>query len=157
MIKKKYKPEYLILDVDGVMTTGKFLYSDKGKVMKVFGAHDSDGLKLINKFLKILFISADKRGFEITKKRIQNDLGYKLKFVTAEERYEFIKKMNFQKVAYIGDGYFDKKILKDCLYGIAPKNARVEARKNANYVTSSNSGEGAVLDACLKLISKFFN
>ena len=37
----------LVIDVDGVMTTGQFLYSSKGKTYKVFGAHDADGLKLI--------------------------------------------------------------------------------------------------------------
>ena len=33
----------LIIDIDGVMTTGQFLYSEKGKAFKVFGPHDSDG------------------------------------------------------------------------------------------------------------------
>ena len=33
-----------LLDVDGVMTTGQFLYSKDGKDYKVFGPHDSDGL-----------------------------------------------------------------------------------------------------------------
>ena len=32
-----FKPKYLIIDVDGVMTTGQFFYSEKGKVFKVFG------------------------------------------------------------------------------------------------------------------------
>tara|TARA_E500000178_G_scaffold341135_1_gene384692 strand:- start:223 stop:702 length:480 start_codon:yes stop_codon:yes gene_type:complete len=154
---KKNSPNILILDVDGVMTTSKFLYSEKGKVFKVFGAHDSDGLKMIKKYIKILFVSADKRGFKISKKRIQDDLGYKIKFVSAEKRYDFIKKMDLRKVIYMGDGIFDKKILSDCLYGIAPKNARVEARKAADFVTNSNSGEGAVLDACIQIIKKYFN
>ena len=37
----------LIIDIDGVMTTGQFFYSEKGKVLKVFGPHDADGLKMI--------------------------------------------------------------------------------------------------------------
>ena len=45
-----------ILDVDGVMTTGQFLYSEKGKIYKVFGAHDADGLKLLKSKLNIHFI-----------------------------------------------------------------------------------------------------
>lgn len=156
---KKNKPNlptHLILDVDGVMTTGNFIYSKKGKVFKIFGAHDSDGLKIIKKFISILFVTADKRGYAISKKRISEDLGYKLKFVPAEKRYDFIKKIGFKNVVYMGDGYFDKEILKKCKYGISPKNARIEAKKNSNFVTNSSSGEGAVLDACLKIKSKFF-
>ena len=144
------------MDVDGVMTTGKFIYSSKGKEFKIFGAHDSDGLKLIKKHIKILFVTADKRGLKISRKRISEDLGYKLKFVSAEDRYEFIKKIGFKKVIYIGDGFYDKEIIRDCIYGIAPSNARKEAKANAKFVTPSKSGEGAVLDACLKIISKFF-
>lgn len=154
---KKNTPNIFILDVDGVMTTSKFLYSEKGKVFKVFGAHDSDGLKMIKKHIKILFVSADKRGFKISKKRIQDDLGYKIKYVSAEKRYYFIKKMDLSKVIYMGDGIFDKKILSECIYGIAPKNARIEAKKAADFITNSNSGEGAVLDACIQIIKKYFN
>jgi hydroxymethylpyrimidine pyrophosphatase-like HAD family hydrolase len=55
----------------------------------------------------------------------------------------------------MGDGIFDAEILKKAKYGIAPRNARHEAKKNANYVTKNNSAEGAVLDACLNIKNKF--
>ena len=42
-----------ILDVDGVMTTGQFLYSESGKLMKVFGPDDNDGLGLLNPHIDI--------------------------------------------------------------------------------------------------------
>ena len=58
-----------LLDVDGVMTTGQFLYSEGGKEYKVFGPHDNDGLKLIKDKATIKFITADERGFLITKKK----------------------------------------------------------------------------------------
>ena len=56
----------------------------------------------------------------------------------------------------MGDGYYDEEILKKSMYSIAPKNARKEAKEAADYVTDSNAGEGAVLDACLKLIDEYF-
>lgn len=43
-----------VLDVDGVMTTGQFLYSQDGKAYKIFGPHDAEGLKMIrNHILEI--------------------------------------------------------------------------------------------------------
>mgnify|MGYP004004047157 FL=1 len=42
------KFKVFILDVDGVMTTGHFLYSEAGKQMKIFGPDDNDGLGLLN-------------------------------------------------------------------------------------------------------------
>lgn len=146
-----------LLDVDGVMTTGQFLYSHSGKLYKIFGPHDNDGLKLFNKKIIIRFITADKRGYSISKKRIVDDMGFELEFVPEQDRFEFIKeKYGFHNLIYMGDGYHDAKILKECMFGIAPKNARKEAKDVADYVTESNAGEGAVLDACLKIIKEYF-
>ena len=146
-----------LLDVDGVMTTGQFLYSKDGKEYKIFGPHDSDGLKLLRDKLSIKFITADERGFPISKKRIVDDMGFELKLVSEQDRFEYIKvNYKFQKLIYMGDGYYDAEILKASMFGIAPKNARKEAKAASDYVTESNSGEGAVLDACLKIIEKYF-
>ena len=80
-----------LLDVDGVMTSGQFLYSQDGKEYKVFGPHDNDGLKLIKDGITVKFITADKRGFPITKKRIVDDMGFELELVSEQVRYEYIK------------------------------------------------------------------
>lgn len=146
-----------ILDVDGVMTTGQFIYSENGKVYKVFGPHDSDGLKLLKDKLVIKFITADQRGFPITNKRIVEDMGYELNLVSEQSRFEYIKeRYGFHKLVYMGDGYHDAKILKESMFGIAPKNARREALEAADFVTESNAGEGAVIDACLEIIKRYF-
>ena len=47
----KIKPKIFLLDVDGVMTNGQFLYSSKGKSFKIFGPDDHDGLSLLKPFL----------------------------------------------------------------------------------------------------------
>ena len=153
----KKKPKYFILDVDGVLTDGKFIYSDKGKKYKVFGPHDHDGLKIIKDLINIEFITADKNGYSITKRRIVNDMKFKLSLVSEKVRINYIeKKFGLKNIIYMGDGIFDAEILKKSLYGIAPKNSRLEARQSADFITESNSGEGAVLDACLKVKNKFF-
>ena len=54
-------PKIFILDVDGVMTDGKFYYSQEGKILKAFGADDSDALALLSKYIKINFITGDKK------------------------------------------------------------------------------------------------
>ena len=150
-------PRYLVIDIDGVMTTGTFQYSEKGKIIKTFGAHDNDGLKFVKKFFKILFITADKKGFKISKKRIVDDMGFKIKFISENERYNFIKKkFGFNNTIYIGDGIYDALILKKSSLGICPNNARIEAKNKCNFVVKSNSGEGAVLDACIYIMKKYF-
>ena len=150
-------PKYLIIDVDGVMTTGQFFYDETGKIMKIFGPHDNDGLKIIKKYFKIIFVTADKLGFKISKKRIVDDMGYKLKLLDENKRFLFLEK-NYQlkNIIYIGDGIYDSKILSKAKLGICPSNARKEAIKACDYVTPSESGKGAVLDSCLFILKKYY-
>ena len=81
----KAKYENFIIDVDGVLSTGQFLYDVNGKRFKIFGPDDNDALKLLKNFLKINFVTSDKRGFNISKKRVE-DMGFKLKYVKSVER-----------------------------------------------------------------------
>jgi len=154
---QKMKKLVFLLDVDGVMTTGQFIYSQNGKVFKVFGPHDHDGLKILKDKLTIKFITADEIGFNITRKRIVEDMGCDLDLVPEADRYNYIfTSYDFENLIYMGDGYFDVDILKNSMLGIAPKSARREARAVADYITESNAGDGAVLDACLMINKKFF-
>jgi 3-deoxy-D-manno-octulosonate 8-phosphate phosphatase (KDO 8-P phosphatase) len=151
------RPRYAIFDVDGVMTTGQFFYSERGKEYKVFGPHDNDGIKMISEIVRVVFVTADKRGYAISKKRIVDDMKQELILVDERDRLDFITTTyGLDNVIYMGDGYHDASILKQCCYGIAPQNARIEARNAADYVTPSKAGEGAVLDACLHIIENFF-
>ena len=55
------KPTVFILDVDGVMTSGHFIYSSEGKSFKMFGPDDNDGLSLVKPYLDIRFVTGDKK------------------------------------------------------------------------------------------------
>ena len=148
---------HFIFDVDGVFTTGQFLYTAAGKFAKVFGPHDADGIKLLRPHVELCAISADKRGFAITKKRIETDMGIPLHQVSEGDRLAWIEKnFDFSKCVYMGDGMHDAPILKRAGYGIAPANAFFSAKKAADYVTKAKSGESAVAEACLHVINKFF-
>ncbi len=147
----------LVIDVDGVMTTGRFFYSSEGKTHKEFGPHDSDGLKMLKDHMNIQFVTADKRGFPISERRIK-DMGYPIELVTEKDRYNFVKeRFGFENTIFIGDGIHDAPVLRDCLFGVAPANARDEAKEAANFVTSSKSAEGAVCDACIEIKKRFID
>ena len=89
---KKKRPSLFLLDVDGVMTNGQFIYSRNGKVQKIFGPDDHDGLRLLSEFIEIRFITGDKKGFDISKKRIVDDMNFKLDLVSTVKRLDWIKK-----------------------------------------------------------------
>lgn len=152
------KPKYLIIDVDGVMTTGHFFYSEKGKVFKMFGPDDNDALSLISKYLNIHFVTGDRKGFKISKKRIVDDMGFALNLVSTIKRKKWIKEnYDLKKTIYIGDGIFDYLVMKDVLYSICPSNSDEVCKKYSDFVTKRSGGDRAVAEACRHILKKFFN
>lgn len=151
-------PKVVIFDVDGVMTTGQFFYSADGKAMKVFGPDDNDALNELANFVDIRFVSADSKGFEISRKRITDDMGFRLELVSSGERVNWIKQIcELTNVVYMGDGIFDHLIMDQVGYSIAPGNAFVSAKRAANYVTERTGGDRAVAEACAHIVLKFFS
>lgn len=143
----------LILDVDGVLTTGPFTYTADGKFSKTFGPHDSDGVKILRKSINIQAISADHRGFEISKKRVVDDMGLKLTLVSEEDRLQWLQEnLDLSTSIYMGDGMHDANIFEHVAYSIAPANAFYTAKEKASFVTTHKSGEGAVAEACLHIL-----
>lgn len=145
--------KYFISDVDGCLNDGKIYWDANGqKPFKVFGNYDHDGVKLLRNHIKLIFISADGHGWNILKSRIVDHMKCELHFVPELKRYDFVKEYGFENIAYMGDGIYDAKILREAKISIAPAQARTEARNASAYVTPSNGGEGAYLDACVHII-----
>ena len=148
-------PKNFILDVDGVLTTGHFLYSSKGKLYKIFGKDDADGLSLIQKNLKFNSFLVTKEDLK-SQKRIK-DMKYDLELVSTINRIEWIKsKYDLSKTIYMGDGIFDHYVFKEVMYSISPNNGHKFAKDNANFITSASGGNGAIAEACLHILEKFF-
>ena len=144
-------------DVDGVMTDGKFVYTESGKVSKTFGPEDAEALNLIRKIVPITFLSADWRGFEITRARIEVDLEFRLVNVSNRDRLEWIiEDANQSPWVYMGDSFVDAQILEAADCAIAPANAHSMAIRAAKFVTRAKGSEGAVAEAC-SIITREYN
>lgn len=150
-------PKVFILDVDGVITTGQFFYTQEGKAMKVFGPDDNDGLSLLQPYLSIRFVTGDKKGFSISHKRIVDDMKYPLDLVSTIKRLEWIaERYDLDEVIYMGDGIFDHYVFEKVAYSIAPANSDYIAKEKANYITKRSGGDRAVAEACLHILETFF-
>jgi len=146
----------VVFDVDGVLTDGTFFYDADGKKMKRFGADDHDALSVLKKHLNIRFISADRKGFEITEKRVLADMGFDLALVAAAERLDWISSIYpLAEVIYMGDGILDHLVMGEVGYAIAPKNANAVAKNYANYITARCGGDRAVAEACIHILLEF--
>ena len=152
------KPAIFILDVDGVMTTGHFLYTSEGKSLKIFGPDDNDGLSLLNSYIAIHFVTGDRKGFPISQKRIVEDMKYPLDLVSTIRRIDWIREhYDPAEVIYMGDGIFDHYVMKEVGYSIAPANSDPNAKQHADFITQRSGGDRAVAEACLHILEKFFD
>jgi 3-deoxy-D-manno-octulosonate 8-phosphate phosphatase (KDO 8-P phosphatase) len=150
-------PKMLVIDVDGVMTTGQFFYSVEGKMYKVFGPDDSDGLQLVRDRLDVIFVSADHRGFPISRKRIVDDMGYRLELISTADRINWMREhADLAETIYIGDGFYDYHIFDAVGYGICPADGFYLTREHADFVTRSGGGNRAVAEACVHILETFF-
>jgi 3-deoxy-D-manno-octulosonate 8-phosphate phosphatase (KDO 8-P phosphatase) len=146
----------LVIDIDGVMTDGTMHYTAEGKVMKVFGPDDADALGLIRNKIHIHFVSADRRGFPISERRIK-DMGYPIDLVPMAERADWIdKKFGLKDTIYIGDGVLDPLVFSHVGYSICPSDGFYKTRGVADYVTKSPGGHRAVAEACIHIMEKGF-
>ena len=147
-----------IIDVDGVLTTGQFLYSAEGKQYKIFGPDDADALNILKNYMSVLCVSADQRGFSISERRIVHDMGLPLELVSSADRLNWIsQRFDLRKVVYMGDGLLDHLVMRKVGYSIAPSSASEMARESASFVTRCSGGNRAVAEACLHLMEKFFD
>ena len=146
-----------ILDVDGVLTTGQFFYTAEGKAMKVFGPDDNDGLSLLKPYIEVRFVTGDKKGYEISRKRVVDDMKFPLDLVSTIKRVDWIaERYSLNEVIYMGDGIFDHYVMKNVGYSIAPANADALAKRHAKYITQRSGGDRAVAEACLHILETFF-
>jgi 3-deoxy-D-manno-octulosonate 8-phosphate phosphatase (KDO 8-P phosphatase) len=100
--------------------------------MKIFGPDDNDGLSLLKSFVDIRFVTGDKKGFPISKKRIVDDMGFELDIVSTVRRAEWIaERYPLESVIYMGDGIFDHYVMAKVGYSIAPANADKNAKAYA--------------------------
>ena len=154
-MNKKY---VFALDVDGVLTDGKFLWDKDGnKVYKEFGPDDADALKLLSKYMKIVFFSKDKKGFEISKSRVSH-MGFEIFYMNTQERMEYLNQTyGLENVIYMGDSFIDVPLLTKCGFGIATATSSPYAKNAAWYVTETGGGERAVADAVFHIMYYLLN
>lgn len=154
---QKLKPiKLLILDVDGVLTDGKIVYTDSGEEIKRFDAKDGHGLKLLMRSgIGVVLLTGRKSKAILHRAR---DLGIEQVHQKATEKiavYAKIltrNKLPDKNVAFVGDDLVDIPVLKKVGFSAAVPDAVPEVKEIVDYITSKNGGDGAVREICELLL-----
>ncbi|NNF99872.1 MAG: HAD-IIIA family hydrolase [Desulfobacteraceae bacterium] len=149
MITDKLKQiRLLLLDVDGVLTTGDIIYNDRGEETKVFNAKDGLGLRLLMKAGIRVGIVTGRRSEALRHrcKNLQIDLvfdGIREKAGTLSE-IEKQSSVSSAHIAFVGDDLPDLPIMRKCGVAIAVADAHELVKEAADMVTHAKGGRGAV-------------
>jgi len=143
--------EWLLCDVDGVLTDGGLYYDDRGRQLVRFDVKDGMALKLAQRAgLKVGLLSSRASG--AVKRRAKElaldavllgvpDKGAEL------ERFVARRRTGQRKIAFIGDDLADLIAMGRCGLAFAPADAVPEIRAVAHRVLAAPGGRGAVREA----------
>lgn len=142
----------LILDVDGVLTDGGIIYNDNGVETKIFNVKDGLGIRLLMQAGINLCIATGRRSNALYN-RCKN-LGIEHIFDGADDKAAILDLIldrtgvSAEQVAFIGDDLPDLALMKKVGLSIAVADAHKTVLKNADMVTSTKGGNGAVREVC---------
>ena len=146
----------LLLDVDGVLTDGRIIYTDAGQELKFFHVRDGHGIKLAQQFgIEVALITG--RHSEVVNHRAQ-DLGITRVFQSVRDKIAILRELldlltlEPRQVAAMGDDLVDLALFRQVGLAIAVADAVPEVKDAAHWVTSFPGGRGAVRETCELLL-----
>ena len=148
----------LILDVDGVITSGRLPYDQHGNTIKEFHVQDGGAIRLWQQAGgQVAIISGRQsaavaaRAAELDIQLIAQGVGDKLPVF---ESFCKEAKVPAAETAFIGDDLLDIAPMRRCGYPIAVANAVPLVKRAAEYVTRRAGGSGAIAEAVERLLRR---
>ncbi len=149
--------EWLLFDVDGVLTDGGLYYSPRGEQLKRFNVQDGLGFRLAQGAgLKLGLLSGRRsKPLELRAAELDFDAVILGSADKAAALARFLEKYETtpRRIAFIGDDLPDLPVLGRCALAFAPADAAEEVRAAAHCVLERPGGAGAAREM-IELILK---
>ena len=146
----------LLLDVDGVLTSGQVIYDDAGQETKVFNVRDGLGLRMIMEAGLTVGIITGRRSLALVH-RCEN-LGIALFKDGVRDKAAALQQVlketgvSADNTAYVGDDLPDLPILRRVGVPIAVGDAHPMVKEVAVWTTRASGGNGAVREICERIL-----
>jgi len=150
ILKKAKNIKLIAMDVDGVLTGGEIIVFDSGEEIKIWDVRDRFAfyfIKLASADIKFAWITGrETKQVSDRAKEIGIDFLYQGCMWKKDALNEIILKLGLKpaEVAYLGDDIVDIPCLRLAGFAVAPKDAPVEIRNEADYVSKAAGGKGVL-------------
>jgi 3-deoxy-D-manno-octulosonate 8-phosphate phosphatase (KDO 8-P phosphatase) len=148
--------EFLLLDVDGVLTDGRVHFDRDGQEYKSFHVHDASGIVYWHRRGGRSGLLSG-RGGEVVERRAK-ELGIHevmLRRIDKQNAFqELLQRLQLdpQRIAYVGDDLLDLPVLRAVGFAATVPEARPEVLAVAQFVARRPAGFGAVRDVVEELL-----
>jgi 3-deoxy-D-manno-octulosonate 8-phosphate phosphatase (KDO 8-P phosphatase) len=138
----------VLLDVDGVLTSGDIIYSDNGEQTKIFNVKDGIGIRLLKEAGIKVGIITGRKGRALHY-RCAN-LGIDLIFEGIMRKDQVLETVTAhtgiaeEAMAYVGDDLPDLPVMKRVGLSVAVADAHEILQQHAHMTTQARGGKGAV-------------
>jgi 3-deoxy-D-manno-octulosonate 8-phosphate phosphatase (KDO 8-P phosphatase) len=148
----------LILDVDGVMTSGGLPYDQPGNTIKEFHVQDGGAIRLWQQAGGHVAIISGRQSAAVAARAAELDIQLIAQGVGDKQPVfeSFCKEANVSaaETAFVGDDLLDIAPMRKCGYPIAVANAVPLVKRAAAYVTRRAGGSGAIAEAVERLFRR---
>jgi 3-deoxy-D-manno-octulosonate 8-phosphate phosphatase (KDO 8-P phosphatase) len=140
--------ELLVLDVDGVLTDGRIIYSDAGTEIKQFHVRDGSGLKLWHWLGKKAGIITGRTSRLVEVRAAELDIEHVIQGATEKPAgfHRILEQTGLRadQACFVGDDLPDMPVMLASGLAVAVADGCAEARSIAHYITRTAGGRGAV-------------
>lgn len=156
LLEKASHIRLLVLDVDGILTTGLLYYDHEGNEIKSFHIQDGLGIKLLQQMGIQVAIISGKTSTAVEKR--MHTLGIEHLHLGVEHKLPFYQKIKAalqledKQIAYMGDDVIDLPILIRAGFSITVPEAIPIIKQKVDYITKKSGGLGAVREICDKIL-----
>ncbi len=152
VLTRAKKIKLLVCDVDGVFSDGRIYLGNDGEELKAFHTKDGLGIKSLGaNGVDVAIITGRNSAIVANRMKALN-----VKYIIQGQENKLpalltlTKKLNIklEEVAYIGDDVPDMQCIEAVSLGVAVNDAHPLVIKNANYISFTRGGFGAVREVC---------
>ena len=147
----------LVMDVDGVMTDGKIIYTSDGQEIKSFNIKDGLGIKRAQASGIETAIITGRTSPMVERRALELGIAHLVQ--GREDKLAALSdlldqtNLSLDQVAYIGDDLPDLTAIESVKLGACPADAATEVKSRANWVSTRAGGDGCVRELCDLLVS----
>ncbi len=148
LVQRARKIKLLILDVDGVLTTGQLFISSAGEIIKPSHTLHGHGIKMLQQTGVQTAIITARNDPAVAARAEQLGITYYFKGVHNKKiAYEQLREqaqVSELECAFVGDDVIDLPVLVRCGLPIAVQNAHDFVKQHCVYITEKFGGMGAI-------------